>query len=191
MEDIIVEYILGYYMHCNTPWIDVDHVLMPVHVDSMEHWILVHFDVHNRCLNIFYSLQGKLNEGKALRTIKRFSFLLPYFLELVGFFSARKDLNLSSEFYANKKPTDPLEVYMVEGLPEQQLNDCGVFVIAYAEYFIHGMLDELKKNFQVQNYRNKLSLELYMHGKKKQIKGYESDFDFKGRLSKKMKNTKT
>ncbi|PON98798.1 Ulp1 protease family, C-terminal catalytic domain containing protein [Trema orientale] len=71
------------------------------------------------------------------------------------------------------------------------LSDCGVFVIAYAEFFIHDMLDELKKNFQVQNYRNKLSVELYMHLKKKQNEGYESELDFKGRLSKKMKNTKT
>ncbi|PON71467.1 Ulp1 protease family, C-terminal catalytic domain containing protein [Parasponia andersonii] len=99
----------------------------------------------------------------------------------------KKDLNLSSEFYSNKKPTDPLEVYMVERLPD----DCAIFVIAFTEYFIHGTLDELKKNFQVQNYRNKLSVELYMHGRKKQIEGYESELDFKGYFSKKMKNTKT
>ncbi|PON74906.1 Ulp1 protease family, C-terminal catalytic domain containing protein [Parasponia andersonii] len=76
----------------------------------------------------------------------------------------------AEKFYANEKPTDPFEVYMVEGLPEQQLNDCSVFVIAYAKYFIHDMLDELKKNFQVQNYRNKLSVELYMHRGKSKLR---------------------
>ncbi|PON35941.1 hypothetical protein PanWU01x14_332270 [Parasponia andersonii] len=86
-----------------------------------------------------------------------------------------------------KKPIDHVEVYMIEGL----LDDCSVFVIAFAKYLIHGMLDELKKNFQVQKLLNKLSVEFYMHGRMNQIEGYGPELDFKECLSKKMKNMKT
>ncbi|PON46755.1 hypothetical protein PanWU01x14_249480 [Parasponia andersonii] len=38
MEDIIVEYIyiLGYYIYCNTPWVEVDHILILLHVDLLS-----------------------------------------------------------------------------------------------------------------------------------------------------------
>ncbi|PON89745.1 hypothetical protein TorRG33x02_144250, partial [Trema orientale] len=118
MEDIIVQYILDYYMHCNTPWVEVDHVLMLVHVHIVEHRIVAHFDIHSKCLNVLNSLRGKYDDIKAWETI---SVVLPYFLDMVGFSSARKDLKLSSEYYANKKPIDPFQVYMMDGLFEQQL----------------------------------------------------------------------
>ncbi|KAL2466198.1 Ulp1 protease family [Abeliophyllum distichum] len=49
----LLEYPLGEYMHCNTPWTEVDHVLMPIRMGVHAHWILVHLDIRNRCLNAY------------------------------------------------------------------------------------------------------------------------------------------
>ena len=37
LNDIVAEYILGYYMLCTTSWIEVDEVLFPIHVSKEKH----------------------------------------------------------------------------------------------------------------------------------------------------------
>ncbi|PON81941.1 Ulp1 protease family, C-terminal catalytic domain containing protein [Trema orientale] len=180
-DDRLVEYILGYYMHCNTAWSEVDHVLMPVHMETLNHWILVHFDIHSRCLHVYNSLRSASHDKKAKKIVERYSVIIPLLLDLVCFYKSRNDIELSSQYFVNKKATDCLEIMMVDGLSQQTQCDCGVFVFAFAEYFIHGATDKLK-DLCVKDKRNKLCVDLYKHACKKQLEGYESDSEFPGRL---------
>lgn len=45
-------------------------------------------------------------------------------------------------------------------------HDCGVFIIAYAEYFNHDVIDKLR-DFSVKEKRNKLCVEFYAYACKK------------------------
>ncbi|PON35797.1 hypothetical protein TorRG33x02_350710, partial [Trema orientale] len=94
------------------------------------------------------------------------------------------DIDLTSKFFLNKKATDSLDISMVDDLPQQTHCDCGVFIIAYVEYFIHGMIDKLR-DFSVKEKRNKLCVELYAHACKKQMEDYEFESEFSGRLKNK------
>lgn len=57
-----------------------------------------------------------------------------------------------------------------------------MFVAKYAEFFIHGAIDLLPNPLDVKFFRNKLAVDLYVHAKKKEINGYESESEFPGRI---------
>ena len=46
-HDLVAEYLFGYDLRCNNLWINVDHVLIPMNVDS-NHWILGCFHIKKR-----------------------------------------------------------------------------------------------------------------------------------------------
>ena len=64
-------------------------------------------------------------------------------------------------------------------------SDCGVFVIKYAEYFIHGKIDEIPNPLNVSICINQLVVDLYCCGRRKILDGYESFSEKKPRLSRK------
>ncbi|KAF4379627.1 hypothetical protein F8388_023644 [Cannabis sativa] len=51
-DNVIPRYIVGEYLFCNTPWVLTDHVLIYVNIQKQKHWILVHFDIKERMLNV-------------------------------------------------------------------------------------------------------------------------------------------
>ncbi|PON86627.1 Ulp1 protease family, C-terminal catalytic domain containing protein [Trema orientale] len=118
-NDRLVEYILGYYMHCNTTWSKVDHVLMPIYMETLNHWILVHFDIHSRCLRVCNSFQSASHAKKAKKIVEQYLVILPLLLDLIGFYKSQNDIELSSQRFVNEKATDCLEIVMVDGLPQQ------------------------------------------------------------------------
>ena len=70
------------------------------------------------------------------------------------------------------------------------ISDCGFFVIKYAEYFIHGKIDEMPNPLDVLKCRNQLAVDLYCYGRKKILDGYDSFDEKKPRLKKKDLRTK-
>ncbi|KAM6567397.1 hypothetical protein CsatA_026525 [Cannabis sativa] len=51
--------------------------------------------------------------------------------------------------------------------------DCGVFVIKYAEYFIHEMINNVPKTLNMDFVRKKMCVELFVHAMKKEFNGYD------------------
>ncbi|XP_062117475.1 uncharacterized protein LOC133831252 [Humulus lupulus] len=167
-DNLISYYIIGEYLFCNTPWVDVDHVLFPVHVKVQLHCVFIHFSLKSRMLTVYNSLVGKKNESIALPDVKAYFVVLPYFLDFLDFYGYRKDLDLNVDPYSVGKK-DPIDFNFAKDLPSQEDNDCGVFVIKYADLFIHEKIDDIPKNMaaKVATYRDYLAINLYSHAKKK------------------------
>ena len=65
------------------------------------------------------------------------------------------------------------------------VSDCGVFVIKYAEYFVHGKIDEIPNPLDIRKCRNQLAVDLYCYGRKKLLDEYKSFGEKKPRLKRK------
>ena len=61
-SNLVLDYPCGCYLACTTPWVLVDHVLIPMNVG--EHWILAWFDIKRRSLFVYNSLRSADNDGK-------------------------------------------------------------------------------------------------------------------------------
>ena len=64
-------------------------------------------------------------------------------------------------------------------------SDCVVFVIKYAEYFIHGKIDHIPNLLNIAKCQNQIAVYLYVCGHTKNLDGYESFSEKKSRLKKK------
>ncbi|XP_062099049.1 uncharacterized protein LOC133804966 [Humulus lupulus] len=118
-DNLISYYIIGEYLFCNTPWVDVDHVLFPVHVKVQLHWVFIHFSIKSRMLTVYNSLTGKKNESIALPYVNAYSVVLPYFLDFLDFYCSRKDLDLNVGPYSVGKK-DPIDFNFAKNLPFQE-----------------------------------------------------------------------
>ncbi|KAL2480111.1 Ulp1 protease family [Abeliophyllum distichum] len=76
----LLEYLLGEYMDCNTPWAEVDHVLMPIRMGVRAHWILVHLDIRNRCLNVYNSCCATIRDGEVRADVQLFALVIPHLM---------------------------------------------------------------------------------------------------------------
>ncbi|XP_060965875.1 uncharacterized protein LOC133034649 [Cannabis sativa] len=186
-DNVIPRYIVGEYLFCNTPWVLTDHVLIYVDIQKQKHWILVHFDIKERMLNVYNSMSGALNKKRALDHVKAYSIMLPFYLEYLDVYSTRPDLNLVQGPYSVGK-RETLNFKFIDGLPSQVNSDCGVFVIKFADFFIRGKIDDIpaKMSNLVAVYRDDLAVSLFIHAKRKQIGGYITDDEVlkKGKKSK-------
>ena len=63
--------------------------------------------------------------------------------------------------------------------------DCGVSVIKYAEYFVHGKIDKMPNPLDIGKCHNQLTMDLYCYGQKKLLDGYGSFREKKSRLKRK------
>ncbi|KAF4382021.1 hypothetical protein G4B88_006653 [Cannabis sativa] len=117
-DNVILRYIVGEYLFCNTPWVLTDHVLIYVNIQKQKHWILVHFDIKERMLNVYNSMSGALNKKRALDHVKAYSTMLPFYLEYLDVYSSRPDLNLDQGPYSVGK-REPLNFKFIDGLPSQ------------------------------------------------------------------------
>ncbi|XP_062119609.1 uncharacterized protein LOC133834124 [Humulus lupulus] len=80
-----------------------------------------------------------------------------------------------------KKDGDQFDTFVVPKLPKQGECDCGIFVIKYAEFFLHGCIEKLPNPLPVQAFRNKIAVKLYNHGAHKIEKNCGSDSENVGR----------
>ncbi|KAL6579100.1 hypothetical protein OROMI_009316 [Orobanche minor] len=179
----ICDYILGYLMCVNTPWVDVDYILFPINMDGPAHWFLLVFDVHRRRLVVYNTFNpNSINmQTKIMDVCEPYILGLPIILSYCGFWNGRNDIDFRSPWYCDKGFEDAIELEFEKSVPEQVQCDCGVFTIGFAEYFMWRRMDDLCRRFEVKEYRNKLYVYLFLHGRRKEISGYESDTEFRGR----------
>ncbi|PON95154.1 Ulp1 protease family, C-terminal catalytic domain containing protein [Trema orientale] len=159
MEHVVAEYMSGYKMHCNTCWLNVDHVLIPIYMEEEKHWVLGHLSLRDRCIYVYNSLHSENIDERVEKALEPFCVLLPYFLSLIGFFDSQKDIDFESGSYAKRDVSHPLQIVIVGGLPIQTNNfDSGLFILTFAEYLIHGKAAEIpRNNFDDYIFRNRLS----------------------------------
>ncbi|XP_060965879.1 uncharacterized protein LOC115712663 isoform X2 [Cannabis sativa] len=105
---------------------------------------------------------------------KAFAVKIPILLEQVGFYGRRKDIDISKGLFKGKREYDPLDIFIVQGLPQQTLSDCGIFIFKYSEYFAHGLIEDIPNPLDVKFVWNKVCVELFVHGMTKQVNGYIS-----------------
>ena len=105
-------------MRCNTPWLLVNFVLMPVHMDIVDHWYLLVFDIHQRRLKLFNSPVGK-TDRRLKKFLEPFVILLPLLLANMGFYQNRIDVNKNTSYFIGKKDGDQFDTLVVPKLPKQ------------------------------------------------------------------------
>ncbi|XP_060962599.1 uncharacterized protein LOC133032603 [Cannabis sativa] len=126
-------------------------------------------------INIFYKSTG-------VTAMKAYSVLLPLFFDLLGFWKNRSHApDLGSD------PTTPLRIVEISGLPSQQKNDCGAFVAAFVEFFIHEK--DVPADFDIEVYRTRLAALFFSYGQRKIDESIDSD-DEKQRKSSKASKLK-
>ncbi|KAL2469615.1 Ulp1 protease family [Abeliophyllum distichum] len=174
----LLEYPQGEYMHCNTPWAEVDHVLMPIRMGVHAHWILVHLDIRNRCLNVYNSCCATLRDGEVRADVQPFALVIPHLMA---------NIDVWQPVIVNGiQRIEPLVVNLVHDIPQQSNGtDCGVFVIKYAEYFMNNNMERMPNPFDATSERIYLASQLYKHGLHKINEGYESDPNFLSRRERK------
>ena len=119
ISTIIAEYILGTYHCCATAWAFFDHVVMPVHVEVDEHFVLAYFDIKTRCLVVYNSLDGALHRKIAIDVVKPLAVLIPVHLENTGFYDARNDLDFTQGPYSVPRSSS-LGILVAENVPIQE-----------------------------------------------------------------------
>ncbi|KAJ8556259.1 hypothetical protein K7X08_023017 [Anisodus acutangulus] len=69
-----------------------------------------------------------VNDKLVMKALLPYKILIPYFLEKSKFNSKRA---------IDKSRSDALEINLVDKLTQQTNSDCGVFVVVFADYFVH------------------------------------------------------
>ncbi|XP_070001968.1 uncharacterized protein [Nicotiana sylvestris] len=176
--DLIVEYILGYFLRCNVPWSTVDEILFPINLSDKWHWILARLSFKDQRIYVYDSMSGTRQNSAVRRSVEPYSVLLPYFLHRIGFWDTKEN---PMGIPAN----DPFEIHVVDGLPTQDNTDCGVYVVAFAEYIIQG--SSIPKSIDIDGIRNRYDILLWDYGVKKQRGHAASDDKSTGRLKDQIK----
>ena len=116
-SDFVLDYPYGCYLSCNTPWVLVDHVLIPMNVG--EHWILARFDIKQRTLFVYNSFRRGVEDSKVMVHMQRMTVVIPHLLMLSDFYDKRPKVDLNYPFYNFKDLDSPLDISFVDGLPQQ------------------------------------------------------------------------
>ncbi|KAL2467380.1 Ubiquitin-like protease domain-containing protein [Abeliophyllum distichum] len=182
-EVTLLEYPLGDYMHCNTPWRDIDHVLMPIMMEDHAHWILGHFDLNKKCLNIYNSYGFRIKDRQLVEDVQAFAVVIPHLLVNIGFWK--------SNLVDGKEHIEPLDVNIIQHLPQQQNGfDCGIFVIEFAKHIINQTIESMPNPLDCSTARINLATQLFKHGFDKQRNGYDTDRDNVARKVRKARRLK-
>ena len=81
-------------------------------------WIIDNIGFYN--IFVCNSTGSSHQEQAALKALEPFLVSLPYFFNLVGFYNDQTNINFASGLYVGKSNTDPLDVHLVPGLPQQK-----------------------------------------------------------------------
>ncbi|OIT26661.1 hypothetical protein A4A49_63868, partial [Nicotiana attenuata] len=130
------------------------------------HWVLVVFDIAERCLYAYDSMVCSHNHPIVESCVDKFSIIIPLYLLCAGFYGKRKDINFkNTKAYIEKPVTDPLNIH-----------DCGVFIAAFAEYVSIGELSILPEDLSdIDQHRRRYGALLWDYARKKQEHGAISD----------------
>ncbi|XP_070011939.1 uncharacterized protein [Nicotiana sylvestris] len=167
-SDDIMEYMKGFRMHCNTPWHQVDHVIFPINLAEIWHWILGCVSFHKRCFYVYDSLHSRKHKKAIQKVAETYVVLIPLFLVSIEFYNQRTDIVVENGLHMEKKLTDPFEIELITNLPTQQNSDCGVYVACFAEYTIEDLPIPVA-NFDVDGLRARFGILLWHYGRSKQL----------------------
>ncbi|XP_070015944.1 uncharacterized protein [Nicotiana sylvestris] len=188
----IEKYIRGYYCDANVPWHTIDHVLFPIYMKrgrtKLGHWVLGLFKFIDRCIHIYDSNRGAINDRLALDVELPYAILIPYFLKSSDFYVVKKGIDCNNGAYTDKSHSDALQINLVNNVLQQIkcYSDCGAFVAGFAECFILGK--EIRKdNFDIETLCTRWGSLLWDYGRKKQQFGAISGNEITGRLFRKRK----
>lgn len=73
----LMQYVNGDYIHCNTSWSAIDHVLIPIMMETKVHWILADFDIKDRTLYVYNSSRLTLRDRMVIADVDAFAYVLP------------------------------------------------------------------------------------------------------------------
>ncbi|XP_075076687.1 uncharacterized protein LOC142163314 [Nicotiana tabacum] len=173
-SDDIMEYMKAFRMHCNTPWHQVDHVIFPINLAEIWHWILGCVSFHKRCFYVYDSLRSRKHKKAIQKVAEAYAVLTLLFLVSIEFYNQRSDIVVENGLHMGKKLTDPFEIELITNLPTQQNSDCGVYVACFAEYIIEDLLIPVA-NFDVDGLLARFGILLWHYVRNKQLHGESSE----------------
>ncbi|XP_050232927.1 uncharacterized protein LOC126681420 isoform X2 [Mercurialis annua] len=182
----VCDYIIGGIMDCNICWYDADDVLFPINLENEWHWILGRLNFKDICIYVYNSLRSAKHDNAALEVLKCYSELLPLFFEMIHLYELHKDIDVNTGPYKGKKGTDPFDVKIVENLPIQDDNDCGIHMVCAAEFFIDGK--EMGPDFVAKEHRARYASSLYAYGNWKENSNFVSEDECPVKYKRHIKN---
>ena len=75
----VSKYILEDVMLMAKPWVDIEHILFLVHINSQQHWILARLSIKDWCIYLYNSLKSTPSIAYTLEVINAYSVMLPIF----------------------------------------------------------------------------------------------------------------
>ncbi|XP_075074748.1 uncharacterized protein LOC142162309 [Nicotiana tabacum] len=173
-SDDIMEYMKGFRMHCNTSWYQVDHIIFPINLAEIWHWILGCVSFHKRCFYVYDSLRSRKHKKAIQKVAEAYAVLIPLFLVSIEFYNQRSDIVVENGLHMGNKFTDPFEIELITNLSTQQNSYCGVYVACFAEYIIEDLPIPVA-NFDVDGLRARFGILLWHYGRNKQLHGESSE----------------
>ncbi|KAG5586054.1 hypothetical protein H5410_046488 [Solanum commersonii] len=166
----VAQYIRSDRILANTPWVDVDHVCIPVNSNAAFHWFLVVFSIRKRCLYIYDSLNGYgvKHTNVVTSLVQKISRMIPLFLVANDYYALRKDIDWNTNVhYAGRPVGDPLVYGNHENIPQQRNNstDCGLYTCAFAEYMCRGDRNISMSGLNAENLSLRFGALLWEYGK--------------------------
>ncbi|KAH0642527.1 hypothetical protein KY290_034109 [Solanum tuberosum] len=168
----VAQYIRGDRILANTPWVNVDHVCIPVNSSAAFHWFLVVFSIRKRCLYIYDSLKGYgvKHTNAVTCLVQKISRMIPLFLVATDYYALRKDIDwITDVHYARRPVDDPLVYGNREYILQLRDNstDCGLYSFAFAEYVCRGDRNISMPGLNAENLRLRFGALLWEYGKMK------------------------
>ncbi|PHT50563.1 hypothetical protein CQW23_10310 [Capsicum baccatum] len=122
------------------PWYLVNKVYIPINCGDEFYWMLVVVVLKERRIRVYDSMYRRRRSGQSSE-IQKLAKILPTYLDISGFLDQKVRTDWSTiEAYRNKMG-NPFDIQYVEGILQQNIGslDCGLFVVAYAEYSNDGL----------------------------------------------------
>ncbi|KAL9457302.1 hypothetical protein AB3S75_006363 [Citrus x aurantiifolia] len=131
---------------------DALKIAMFYFIKYINHWVLALADLRARMMRIYDSLVTFREDKTYLRKFKPLQVVFPQWLQDVGFYNIRPEL----------QSADPWKVRIVKDVPQQEpgSGDCGVFMLMFTMYLMFG----LKLDFDSSHghyFRKKIAVDIF------------------------------
>ncbi|CAA2971670.1 sentrin-specific protease 1-like [Olea europaea subsp. europaea] len=155
-ESSLLEVVIGHNLHFSSPWADVDYVFVPIIPTNKAYWMLGLLQFRSHTLTVFNSVGKSYRDWKVLQGIEPYVNVLPTLINILGI--SKKDPD-----YHEPKAKE-LKVIIDDTLPQQTNgHDCGIFVVLYVLYLIHGDRCSIPKKFDASKFRMDIVMLLYKY----------------------------
>ncbi|KAK4718099.1 hypothetical protein R3W88_016437 [Solanum pinnatisectum] len=177
-SDDIARYIYGRHLLASTSWDKVDYILFPLNIKEGCHWIFVVFDIGQRSLEVYDSFPARDGVNFEVKYIvEMLSIVLPYYLRVVKFYDKRPELKATPK-YSGIDEFEKIEFHFItKGVPRNKMTrckDCGVFVVAFAEFVSNGQ-HILNQQVKVDILRKRFGAILWEYARRKQVSDLQSE----------------